>query len=58
VEALTNFSGPDIRAKMMTVARSDPANRDNTGKRVYPVRAAALAWIARDDSLKRRSTPR
>jgi hypothetical protein len=58
VEALTHFSGADIRRRVSDLAAMDPASRLRSGKRVYPVRAAALAWISHDDSVRTRPAPR
>jgi HEAT repeat protein len=50
VDALAPFSGPDVRRAMERIATTDPAAR--AGGRAYPVRAAALAWVRHDDSVK------
>jgi hypothetical protein len=50
ITALRSFSGPDIRAEMERIARTDPA--PVAGGHQYPIRAAAREWLRRDDSLR------
>lgn len=52
--ALVHFRGNDIRGTMLVLATGDPAHRDRAGRQEYPVRLAALRWLAHDDSVRGR----
>lgn len=56
IDALRSFSGPDIRAEMERVARTDPA--PVAGGHQYPIRVAAREWLRRDDSLRAAGRPK
>jgi HEAT repeat protein len=53
VRSLTRFPDAEVRNAVEALAKSDTATRVESGKRVYPVRAAALDWL-KHDSLKAR----
>jgi hypothetical protein len=55
--ALQAFSGADVRIAMQSLASKDTAVLIRSGKRVYPVRAAAMAWLRKADSVKKLSPP-
>jgi HEAT repeat protein len=52
IAALGAYPSPIARHAIESIALSDTAVSDRSGMRVYPVRAAALSWLHRDDSLK------
>jgi hypothetical protein len=57
VVALRSFSGTELRTVMQSIASRDTAVRLRSGKREYPVRATAIAWLRRDSSLKKTRPP-
>jgi hypothetical protein len=55
-DALRSFRGAELRGVMQSLASKDSAVTMRAGKRVYPVRAAAIEWL-RKDSLKKPPPP-
>jgi hypothetical protein len=53
VRSLTRFQDAEVRNAVEALAASDTATRVESGKKVYPVRAAAQDWL-KQDSLKAR----
>jgi hypothetical protein len=52
IAALGAYPNPTVRHAIESIALRDTAVSDRSGMRTYPVRAAALSWLHRDDSLK------